>query len=73
MTNNIDTLINKKRCEETILFAHGESVIAAFVWTYIGYINNTRLILKNVLYVPKFKRSLLSIDNLSEKGFMIIW
>jgi len=73
MTNALSSLIDKIRCEEIIQFADGGTVTATYKGTYVGYINNNEITLRNVLYIPKFKRSLLSIDNLSEEGYKTIF
>jgi len=73
MTNALSSLIDKIRCEEIIQFADGGTVTATYIGTYVGYINNNEITLRNVLYIPKFKKSLLSIDNLSEEGYKTIF
>ena len=73
MTNNSDTLIDKRKCNEIIQFADGDTVDATYIGSYIGYINNNETKLKNVLYIPEFKRSLLSIDNLSDEGYKTLF
>ena len=67
MTNDINILTNVKRIHRLIYFTTGEYVIAKSIGQYIGYVNNTKIKLNNVLYIPEFKRNLISIDQLINK------
>jgi len=53
-TNDVNILINVKRIYRLIYFATGEYVIAKSIGQYIGYVNNTKIKLNNVLYIPEF-------------------
>jgi len=39
----------------------------------VGFIINHKIVLNDVLYVPSFRRNLLSIDHLSEENYKIIF
>jgi len=73
MTNNFYTLIDKRKYNEIIQFADGNTIAGTYIGTYIGYINNNEIKSKNVLYIPEFKRNLLSIDNLNDEGYKTIF
>jgi len=73
MTNDVNILTNVKRIHRLIYFATGEYVIAKSIGQYIGYVNNTKIKLNNVLYIPEFKRNLISIDQLINKNYKIIF
>jgi len=69
MTNDLKSLENVVEHEEVISFADGGKVIATHKGDYLGYINDNKITLRDVLYVPAFKRSLISIDCLSDKHY----
>lgn len=73
MTNNLEILQDITKNKEDISFADGGSVTATYKGTYRGYIYNNKITLKNVLYVPSFKRSLISIDCLTDKNYKTIF
>jgi len=73
MTNNKNGLYHTKEHIEEISFANGDTIKSTHIGTYKGYINHNLIILNDVLYVPEFKRSLLSIDSLSQKHYKIIF
>ena len=73
MTNNLKGLKDIVKHKESIVFANGETTKSTFKGTYEGYINDNKIILHNVLYIPAFRRSLLSIDCLSERHFKTIF
>eukprot|EP00833_Pecoramyces_ruminatium_P008238 jgi/Orpsp1_1/1182270/evm.model.c7180000080563.1 len=58
LTNPRDFIIN-------IHFANGGIVKSKYIGNYIGLINDNKIVLNDVLYVPSFKRSLVSIDHLN--------
>jgi hypothetical protein len=73
MTNNLKGLKDIVKHKESIVLANGETTKSTFKGTYEGYINDNKIILHNVLYIPAFRRSLLSIDCLSERHFKTIF
>ena len=73
MTNNLKGLKDIVKHKESIVFANGETTKSTFKGTYEGYINDNKVIFYNVLYIPAFRRSLLSIDCLSERHFKTIF
>jgi len=62
MTHNKSMLTNIKN----IYFANRSTIKSKLIGQYIGYINDEKIILNDVLYIPTFRRSLLSINHLSE-------
>jgi len=73
MTYNKNILRNLKKFNLTIYFANGDSVKSEYIGQYIGYINSNKIILNDVLYIPSFKRNLLSIDHLVDQKYKIIF
>jgi len=73
MTYNKNCLQNIKPHREKIFFPNGIYVETKFKDTYIGYINENKIILKNVYYIPSFKINLLSTDQLLEEYFKIMF
>lgn len=62
--------------KESIYFANGEKLYSKFIGDYIGYVNNTKIILKTVLYVlyiPEFKKNIISISKLIEQKYKLIF
>jgi len=64
MTGDLNCLLDKKKYNKKIFFANGDFVKSKFIGTYKGYVNDNKIKLKNVLYVPEFKKNLISIDGL---------
>jgi len=73
MTGDLECLSNITKFNKRIYFANGENVKSKFIGTYKGYINDNKINLKNVLYIPVFKRNLISIDCLSDQYFKTIF
>jgi len=51
----------------------GGRIVSKYKGTYIGYINDNKIILKDVLYIPSFKRNLLSIYSLCKDNYKIMF
>jgi len=73
MTHELNALQNIKNFEEEIYFANGSKIKSKFMGDYVGYINVNKIILHDVLYIPKFKRNLLSIDHICNENFKIVF
>ncbi len=73
MTNNKENLIDTRDYKVNIHFANGGMVKTELMGKYVGLINNKKIVLNDVLYVPSFKRSLLSIDHLSEDNYKTVF
>jgi len=73
MTGNLKILSNIKKYNRRIYFPNGCSVWSLYKGDYIGFINNYNIILKNVLYVPVFKRNLISIDSLCDQHYKTVF
>ena len=73
MTGDLDCLSDLNKFNKRIYFANGESVKSKYIGTYKGYINDNKINLKNVLYVPVFKKNLISIDCLSDQYYKTIF
>ena len=48
-------------------------MIATHIGTYVGYVNKNKITLKNVLYIPVLKRSLMSIHNLTKDRYKTVF
>jgi len=73
MTGDLNCLLDKKKYNKKIFFANGDFVKSKFISTYKGYVNDNKITLKNVLYVPEFKKNLISIDGLSDQHYKTIF
>jgi len=73
MTGDLSCLSNISKFNREIYFANGESVKSKFIGTYNGYINDNKITLKNVLFVPVFKKNLISIDCLSDQNYKTVF
>ena len=73
MTHNLGCLHNIHKHQEIISFADGGTVKSKYIGTFTGYINENKITLKNVLYIPSFKRSLMSIYQLCNQYFKILF
>ena len=71
MTHNLKSLINIKNHVEKINFADGGTVESTYKGTYVGFINEFKIILKDVLHIPTFKRSLISVHQLTKQHFKV--
>jgi len=49
---------------EPITFANGNKIYSKYIGTYHGIINNKKIELKDVLYVPESNKNLISISKL---------
>ena len=73
MTNNKNILNNVKECNVIIKFANGNFTRGTHIGTYVGYVYNNKVTLRNVIYVPDFQRSLLCISGLSEDDYITVF
>ena len=73
MTGNLRCLSNIRKHNRKIYFPNGDCVRSKFKGDYIGYINKQKIILKDVLYVPIFKRNLISVDGLSDQHYKTVF
>eukprot|EP00833_Pecoramyces_ruminatium_P010547 jgi/Orpsp1_1/1184579/evm.model.c7180000090085.1 len=73
MTGNINCLTNVRKFNRIIYFPNGGYVRSKNIGDYIGYVNNNKIVLKDVLYIPVFKKSLLSVDCLSDRYYKTVF
>eukprot|EP00833_Pecoramyces_ruminatium_P007745 jgi/Orpsp1_1/1181777/evm.model.c7180000078571.1 len=73
ITNQLNILTNTKCHVENVIFANGDAIQSKFIGNYEGYINNNKITLSNVLYVPEFTKNLISISKLTKQNFKIIF
>jgi len=52
MTGDLECLSDITKFNKRIYFENGENIKSKFIETYKGYINDNKINLKNVLYVP---------------------
>ena len=63
ITYQLNSLSNTAPHKEQISFANGDKMYSKFIGDYTGFINNIKITLNNVLYVPNFKRNIISFLN----------
>jgi len=73
MTGNLDLLNNKKSFKKKIFFVNGDFVNLKYIGDLNEYINDKKISLKNVLFIQEFKRSLISVDCLTNNHFKTIF
>ena len=73
ITYQLDSLTNILPHKESISFANGDKMFSEYIGNYVGYINNTKIILKNILYIPEFKKNIISISKLIEQKYKLIF
>ena len=73
MTHDKNILTNTRDFCINIHFANGGMVKSKYIGNYVGLINNHKIILNDVIYVPSFKRSLISIDHLSKDNYKTVF
>jgi len=73
MTGDLNILDDIKEFKAKIKFADGNCVITNKIGTYNGYINDNKIKLTKVLYVPSFQKNLISIDGLSDQHFKTVF
>ena len=73
MTHNKKILINSCEYYINIHFADWGTAKIELIGKYVGFINNSKIVLNDVLYVPSFKLGLFSIDHLNEENYKIIF
>ena len=73
MTGNVDLLDNKKAFNKKIFFANGDYVKSKYIGEFNGYINDNKISLKNILFIPEFKRNLMSVDCLTDSHFKTVF
>jgi len=73
ITSSPELLHNTQKCEEPISTANGELMKATIIGTFTGYINNTKFVLNNVYYVPGIKKNIISISQLINQNYKVIF
>ena len=71
ITHQINLLHNIKPHYELVSFANGDTTQSTHIGDFEGYINNNKISLHKVLFIPDFKRNLISIGKLTEQGHKI--
>jgi len=73
ITGHLNKLHNIQKCNDKVYLANNQVISTQFKGDLIGYINNHKIIIKNVYYSPKINKNLLSIGNLTQQGYKIIF
>lgn len=71
ITYQLNTLHNIKPHREQVVFANGNSIYSSYKGDFESFVNNNKILLKNVLYIANFKRNLISISKLIEQNYKI--
>jgi len=69
----MENLVEAREYEINIYFADGGFVKSELIGQYKGYMKGYEVLLNDVLYIPTFKRNLLSIDHLTEDYYKIVF
>jgi len=73
ITGHLNKLHNIQKCNDKVYLANNQVISTQFKWDLIGYISNHKITIKNVYYSPKINKNLLSIGNLTQQGYKIIF
>eukprot|EP00833_Pecoramyces_ruminatium_P007340 jgi/Orpsp1_1/1181372/evm.model.c7180000076991.1 len=73
ITNKLELLTNKVNHVEYITFANGDKIHSLFKGNFIGFINNYKIELKDVLYVPNSKKNLISLSKLTQLNYKFVF
>jgi len=73
ITNDLELLINPINHVESITFANGDKIQSSHKGKFIGFINNNKLELEDVLYVPDSNKNLISISKLTHLNYKFIF
>jgi len=55
-TNDINSFINLKKCDTNIILADGKEIHSSYIGDFEGYIDEFKLILKDVFYSKFIKK-----------------
>jgi len=73
ITNRLDILTDIKECKEKIYFANKEFIYSSHIGDFIGFINNYKILIKNIYYSPKINKNLLSLGQLIKQNYKIVF
>ena len=73
MTGNKNILTNTRKEETDICFADGTTITSTLIGQFKGKINGHEITLHEVLYIPIFKRNLMSINHLTNSNYKIVF
>ena len=73
ITKSIGLLTNIKKCNEEITLPNGKIVTSSSFGDFIGYLNNTKFILKNVFYVRDINKNIISVTKLTQQFYKIVF
>ena len=60
ITRCINLLTDIKKCNEEVILPNGKTVVASAYGNFTGYIDNSKLTLKNVFYVDSINKNNIS-------------
>jgi len=73
ITGHLNKLHNIQKCNDKDYLANNQVISTQFKGDFIEYISNHKITIKNVYYSPKINENLLSIGNLTQQGYKIIF
>ena len=73
MTGDKDVLTNIRKEETGICFADGTTITSTLIGQFKSKINGHEITLHEVLYIPIFKRNLMSINHLTNNNYKIVF
>jgi len=71
ITHNLKLLKNTKPHKEYINLANGNKIKSTHIGDFEGYVNNNKIYLHNVIYIPNFKRNLISVSKFTENNYKV--
>jgi len=71
--NHLNKLNNIQKCNEKVYLASNQVISIQFKGDLIGSTSNHKIIIKNVITHQKINKNLLSIGNLTQQGYKIIF
>eukprot|EP00833_Pecoramyces_ruminatium_P004671 jgi/Orpsp1_1/1178703/evm.model.c7180000066417.1 len=73
ITNSLYLLTNLCKCNEEILLPNGKFVTASACGNFIGYLNNNKIVLNEVYYVPNINKNIISVSKLIQQSYKVIF
>jgi len=73
ITDHLNKLHNIQKCNDKFYLANDQVISTQFKGELIGYISNHKVTIKNIYYSQKINKNLLSIGNLTQQGYKIIF
>eukprot|EP00833_Pecoramyces_ruminatium_P005940 jgi/Orpsp1_1/1179972/evm.model.c7180000071638.1 len=73
ITNCFDLLSNIQKCNEDIILPNGQSIKSHNKGDFTGYLNNNKITLSNVYFIPCINKNIISVSQLIKQGYKIVF